>query len=110
AAAISTCPKYPVICPTSQCANGTNDGTTCTTNAQCTGGGGCGCVGGSIPAVADGCNAILLDLNVVPQATLCTTPGCGSGFEAASGSRNIDVDVMEIDNGGRARSFTTTKQ
>jgi hypothetical protein len=109
AALITDCQKYPVICPTSNCFNGTNDGTTCTSNGDCTGGGVCGCVSASVPAMANGCNEMLLDLNVIPQAALCTTPGCGSGFELASGTRNIDADVMEVDNGGNASGWGSTK-
>jgi len=109
AAPITDCQKYPVICPTSQCFNGTNDGVACTTNATCTGGGVCGCASASVPAMANGCNNILNDLNVVPQASLCTTPGCGSGFEITTGTRNIDADVMEVDNGGNASGWPSTK-
>jgi hypothetical protein len=41
------------------------------------------------------------DLNVVPQATRCTTPGCGSGFENSTGTRNIDFDIMEVQNASK---------
>lgn len=98
---ITSCQKYPVLCPTSQCAGGTNDGTSCTSDASCTGGGKCGCIGASVPATANGCNDIMNDLNVVPQATRCTTPGCGSGFENLTGTRNIDFDIMEIQNASK---------
>lgn len=107
---ITACAKYPTICPTSQCFNGTNDGTACTTSATCTGGGVCGCASASVPSMANGCNSILLDLNVIPQASVCSTAGCGSGFEIASGTRNIDADVMEVDNGGNASGWPSTKQ
>lgn len=100
--AVNTCQKYPVVCPTSQCAGGTNDGTSCTSDATCTGvGAKCGCASGSIPAVANGCNDIMNDLNVVPQATLCTTPSCGSGFANPNGTRNIDFDTMEVENASK---------
>ena len=108
--AVTDCEKYPVICPTSKCFNGTNDGTNCTSSATCTGGGVCGCVSSSVPSMANGCNDILNDLNVVPQASLCTTTGCGSGFENPNGTRNIDFDQMEIDNGGSAGGFSTLKR
>ncbi len=98
---ITSCQKYPVICPTSQCINGSNDGTACTSDAACTGGGKCGCVGPSVPLTANGCNDIMNDLNVVPQATRCTTPGCGSGFENSTGTRNIDFDAMEVENASK---------
>lgn len=107
--AVNTCQLYPVRCSSNSCAGGTNDGTSCTSDAQCTGGGRCGCNSGSIPGAANGCNQILLDLNVVPQGTLCTAPGCGSGFENPSGTRNIDFDVMEIDNGGNRSGFSDLK-
>jgi hypothetical protein len=60
--------------------------------------------------MANGCNNQLLDLNVVPQASICDTPGCGSGFEITSGTRNIDGDMMEIDNGGNASGWPGTKE
>ncbi|GIW45744.1 MAG: hypothetical protein KatS3mg077_3026 [Candidatus Binatia bacterium] len=107
--AVDTCQLYPVRCASNSCAGGTNDGTSCTTDAQCTGGGRCGCNSGSIPGAANGCNRILLDRNVVPQASLCTTTGCGSGFENPNGTRNIDFDVMEIDNGGNRSGFADLK-
>jgi len=109
AALVNDCQKYPVICPSSECFGGTNDGTACTTNAACTGGGVCGCVSASVPAMANGCNRMLLDRNVVPQATLCTTIGCGTGFEDANDTRGIDADMMEVDNGGNASGWTGTK-
>jgi len=102
---IDNCQKYPVVCASSACNGGTNDGFTCTTDAQCTGGGKCSCGGGSIPGATNGCNDILNDLNVVPQGTLCTAAGCGSGFEDPNGTRNIDFDMMEIDNSGTAGSY-----
>lgn len=100
--AIDTCQKYPVICPTSECAGGTNDGTSCTADAACTGGGKCGCGSASIPAVANGCNDILNDLNVVPQSTRCTTAGCGSAFANLTGTRNVDFDTMEVENASKS--------
>ncbi|HVM97330.1 MAG TPA: hypothetical protein VMT89_13130, partial [Candidatus Acidoferrales bacterium] len=106
---IGDCQKYPVTCSSSKCNGGTNDGTSCTTDGDCTGGGKCGCTGGSTPGAANGCNNILNDLNVIPQATLCTTPGCGSGFEGANGTRNIDADVMEIDNSGTRGGYGNLK-
>src|SRR6185436_17227781 len=93
-----------------QCFNGTNDGVACVTSATCTGGGVCGCASASVPSTANGCNSILLDLNVVPQAAVCTTTGCGGGFEGASGTRNIDADMMEVDNGGNASGLPSTKE
>lgn len=109
-AEVDDCKKYPVICPSSQCFNGTNDGTSCTSSAVCTGGGVCGCVSASVPLAANGCNDILNDMNVVPQGALCTTPGCGSGFQNPNETRNIDFDVMEIDNGGAASSYGALKR
>ncbi|MCX8073503.1 MAG: hypothetical protein N3C12_13805 [Candidatus Binatia bacterium] len=106
---VDTCQQYPVRCSTNSCAGGTNDGVACTSDAQCTGGGKCGCNSGSIPGAANGCNRILLDLNVVPQASLCTTSGCGGGFENPNGTRNIDFDVMEIDNGANRSGFNDLK-
>ena len=103
--AVNNCQKYPPICPTSECAGGTNDGTSCTSSATCTGGGKCGCVSPSIPAVANGCNAILNDMNVVPQPTPCTTPACGSGFANPNGTRNIDFDLMEVENASKTSDF-----
>jgi hypothetical protein len=108
--AINGCNKYPVLCNSSQCAGGTNDGTSCTSDAQCTGGGKCGCGGASIPSSANGCNDILRDRNVIPQATRCTAAGCGSGFENPNGTRNVDVDLMEIDNGGGTGSFGSLRR
>ncbi len=108
-APITDCKSYPVLCPSSKCVGGSSAGSQCSSQAQCPGGF-CGCVGGSIPPASTGCNNILNDLNVVPQSTLCTTPGCGSGFENANGTRNIDFDVMEIDNGGSASSFRALKK
>jgi hypothetical protein len=102
---ITSCSKYPVLCNSSECAGGTNDGTSCTSDAQCTGGGKCGCGSAGIPPAANGCNDILRDRNVVPQPTRCTSAGCGSGFENPNGTRNVDVDIMEIDNGGSTGSF-----
>ncbi len=107
--AIGTCQMYPVRCSTNSCAGGTNDGKSCTSDADCTGGGRCGCNSGGIPGAANGCNAFLLDLNIVPQSTLCLSPGCGSGFENPNGTRNIDFDVMEIDNGGSRAGFDDLK-
>jgi len=104
-AAIDNCNKYPVLCSSNACAGGTNDGKSCTVDGDCTGGGHCGCGGGSTPTSANGCNDILNDLNVVPQPTRCTTAGCGSGFEGTHGTRNIDFDVMEIDNGGKPSDY-----
>ncbi len=107
--AIDTCQQYPVRCSNSKCFGGTNDGTACTSHAQCTGGGLCGCDSGSIPGAANGCNQVLLDLNVVPRPTLCTTAGCGSGFENPNGTRNIDFDVMEIHNGATRGTISDLK-
>ena len=107
--AVDTCQLYPVRCASNSCAGGNNDGTSCTSDAQCTGGGRCGCNSGSIPGAANGCNRILLDRNVVPQGTLCTTARCGSGFENPNGTRNIDFDVIEIDNGGNRSGFGDLK-
>ena len=107
---ITDCQKYPVLCSNSQCAGGTNDGTSCTSDSDCKGGGRCGCPGNSTPTAANGCNNILNDMNTIPQAApLCTSPGCGS-YENADDIRNIDFDIMEIDNGGRASSFDETRQ
>lgn len=107
--AIDTCQLWPVRCSSSKCFGGTNDGTSCTDDSSCTGGGKCACDSGSIPGAANGCNRVLLDLNVVPQATLCTTPGCGTGFENPNGTRNIDFDVMEIHNGATRGTITDLK-
>ena len=107
---INNCQKYPVTCASSSCAGGTNDGTSCTDDSACTGGGKCSCGSGSIPGAANGCNNILNDLNVVPQSALCTTPGCGSGFEDPNGTRNLDFDIMEIDNGGTLSGYDDLRQ
>lgn len=107
--AIDTCQLWPVRCASSKCFGGTNDGTSCMDDSFCTGGGRCACDSGSIPGAANGCNKILLDRNVVPQATLCTTAGCGTGFENPNGTRNIDFDVMEIHNGATRGSISDLK-
>jgi len=108
-APITDCKSYPVLCPTSRCVGGSNAGNPCSSQVQCPGGV-CGCVGGSIPPASTGCNDILNDRNVIPQSTRCTTPGCGSGFENTNGTRNIDFDIMEIDNGGSASSYRALKK
>jgi hypothetical protein len=107
---ITDCEKYPVLCSNSHCAGGANDGTGCASDSDCTGGGRCGCDGDSIPPVTGGCNDILYDMNTIPQATPCTNPACGSSYKSLYDTRNIDFDIMEIDNGGRASSFGETRQ
>ncbi len=109
AGSINTCNKYPVTCAGSTCNGGTNDGFACASDAACTGGGKCSCNAGSIPGAANGCNNILRDLNVVPQSTLCTSAGCGGGFEGALGTRNIDADMTEIDNAGTIGGYGNLK-
>jgi len=108
--AVTDCQKYPVICPSSECAGGTNDGTSCTADSACTGGGKCGCVSASIPAVANGCNDIFNDLNVIPQSTRCTTPSCGNSFANPNGTRNIDFDLMEVENASKTSDFSFARR
>jgi len=103
--AITDCAMWPVLCLNSYCAGGTNDGTSCTSSATCTGGGKCGCMSASMPPMASGCNNILNDMNTIPQATLCTDESCGSNFKGAYNTRNIDFDTMEIDNGGTVSGY-----
>jgi len=103
--AITDCASYPVLCLGSQCAGGTNDGTSCTSSSTCTGGGLCGCTSASLPLMADGCNDILNDMNTIPQTSRCTDESCGSSFKGAYNTRNIDFDTMEIDNGGTVSGY-----
>jgi hypothetical protein len=137
--AITDCASYPVVCLSSQCAGGindgtnctssptcegggqclctnqgqeqclctggTNDGTSCTPTNTCTGGGLCGCESASLPLMVNGCNDILLDMNTIPQASLCTNSSCGSSFKGSNNTRNIDFDTMEIDNGGTVDGY-----
>jgi hypothetical protein len=134
---ITDCASYPVLCLSSHCAGGNNDGTDCASSADCTGGGQClkshciggtndgtsctptntctggglcGCISASLPLMADGCNDILNDMNTIPQTTLCTDESCGSSFKGANNTRNIDFDTMEIDNGGSIGGYHDLRQ
>lgn len=113
---ITDCESYPVRCLNSQCAGGTNDGTSCLSSGvggaeNCTGGGLCGCISASLPLMADGCNDILNDKNTIPQLTRCTDESCAdTSMKSAFDTRNIDFDTMEIDNGGSISGYHDLRQ